>query len=186
MLINGTNTMSCVVVGNSCDIHNMSEEIDSHTHVFRTGVAKLSHDTGNKTDVLVTRTRKINMTDLSNFQLCNRVDLDEQSSKPHAMQINVLHNDNIIIQTESLLDDIDNHVGLNADEKPTLGMIAIQLALSMFDTVHIAGMTTDIQANHNKGHYGDPEYTRVNDYHSLMKELLYINKMIRLGAIVVL
>lgn len=177
--------MSCVVVGNSCDTINMGELIDSHDVVIRTGMAILSHDTGNKTDVLVTRTRKINMTDLSSYQLPNRVDLDEQSSKPHAMQINILHNNNITPQTETLLDDIDNHVGLNSDEKPTLGMIAIQLALSVFDVICIAGMTVELRANHNKGHYGDPEYKRVNDYHSLMKEVLHINKMVRSGAIVV-
>lgn len=160
--------------------------IDSHDVVIRTGMAVLSHDTGNKTDVLVTRTRKMHMTDLSCYNLNNRIDLDEQSSKPHALQINILHNDSINLQTESLLDDIDNCIGLNCDEKPTLGMIAINLALNMFTKIHITGVTTEIQADHNKGHYGDPEYTRVNDYHSLVKELLYINKMLRLGAIKVL
>ena len=69
--------------------------------------------------------------------------------------------------------------------KPTLGMFAILLAQKMYkDSIQIIGIETDYNSDYySTGHYDDTKHVRDNTHHSILKESLYINKLLRKGVI---
>jgi hypothetical protein len=181
MLVYGTNIMKCVVVGNSPNIQDVGSQIDDHDVVIRTGRLVLEgyeNQVGSKTDMLVTRTNKYK----SYEQFFYRIDLPEVN-KPQSKDIILLGRCSCDIDID-LLSNVDNLVKLNSKEKPTLGLIAVILAISMFGRVNVCGIEMDVISEyHTTGHYDDLDYMRVNDYHSLVKEVLYYNKLLRQGII---
>src|SRR6056300_780492 len=58
--------MRCIVIGNSPDVDLMGTSVDNHDVIIRTGVPVIvgnEHLVGSRTDVLITRTKKLNRTD---------------------------------------------------------------------------------------------------------------------------
>ena len=178
----GTNIMRCVVVGNSPDVEELGEVVDEHDVVIRTGrVALDGVETlvGSRTDMLVTRTNKFDHNHEFGFQV-NIPEID----KPVPKEIILLSNHELNPLCVNILSDVDQMVKLNNKEKPTLGLIAVVVAIKLYNKVNIHGIETQIHSKyHSHGHLGEPGYRRENAFHSLSKEVLYYNKMIRQGII---
>lgn len=171
--------MRCLIVGNSPSIVG---GCDGYDFVCRTGVPVVDEHTGTQTDMIVTRTRKYNNTPSSvTRQFKHVMCIDEQSLKPHSQQIIILSKNKLPFSIDdNILDTLDSNLNLNENEKPTLGMIAIHMLADKFEQVVIDGIETQYNSEYlDTGHYRDEKYRRVNMYHSLRKELLYINKLIR-------
>ena len=174
--------MRCVVVGNSPDVKELGAVVDEHDVVIRTGRVMLDGVetlVGKRTDMLVTRTNKFDFNHGFGFQ----INIPE-TDKPVPKEIILLSNHELDPLCVNILSDVDQMVKLNNKEKPTLGLIAVIVAIKLYNKVSIHGIETHIHSKyHSHGHLGDPEYKRENMFHSLAKEVLYYNKMIRHGII---
>lgn len=177
-------TTNCIVVGNSPRFNNMSDEIDSFDYIIRTGEPALTEDTGFKTNMLVTRDTSMHVvgddiTTPLKYQAC----ITETQSKNIPSTI-VFLSDQEINNTRNILTDCDSQLKFKDNEKPTLGIIALMYAKSLCVPISIVGIETDYNSEFiSKGHYGDVEHIRENRHHSMIKELLWLNKCIKSGSI---
>jgi hypothetical protein len=180
--------MSCIVVGNSPDVYNKGDIIDCHEIIIRTGVPCLSGNEqhlGYKTDMLVTRRKKYNRTCQKYIDTFNTtVKLNDNKNISYMNDtIYILSNNSLEVRPD-MMNHVDNLGGLNDQEKPTLGFIAVCLAMTLSDRVNLCGVETDYNSKYiSRGHYSDPQYVRVNDIHCLYKEMLFYNKHMRSGIL---
>lgn len=174
--------MRCIVVGNSPDVQELGSVVDDHDIVIRTGYGMtegFEKLVGNRTDMLVTRTSKFN----SNNEFKYQITVPEEN-KPRCREIIFLSNHEIDTNYNNILSDVDQAAKLNINEKPTLGLIAVVSAVKLYNKINVYGIETQIASKyHSHGHTGDVNYRRDNSHHSLAKEVLYYNKMIRCGII---
>ena len=185
METNDRESLNCVVVGNSPEFDMDGEYIDQHDIVMRTGVPVFSNDTGYKTDILVTRERRIYETPDSIINVFDKcVKLEENTEKPDRDKIIILYNNINIPDMSNLLNDIDILYRFNTAEKPTLGIVACSIGLLLTSTISIIGIVTKPTSSYiSHGHYNDPNHVRLNNNHNLYKEILTLNKLLRAGTI---
>lgn len=189
MLMCGTTIMRCIVVGNSPNVSTKGVDVNKYDLVIRTGVPVLSgceHLIGDKTDILVTRTKKLNRTDdtytgqFDQMLIYNDIDHNQTGDSIY-----------ILTKTNLMLNEILEYTrataNLSTTEKPTLGLIGVCVGLQQCSCVTIYGIETIYDSVYiSHGHLGDVGYERNNDRHCLYKEMLLYNKMIRAGSIIVL
>lgn len=178
MPTNGTNTMKCLVIGNSPSVSRDASMIDSYNYIIRNKLPDTQQKTGDKIDMFVSRTRKVN-TVLQSPRLMSfkyKQIFCDPDTEPCPGEVLVYH-DNIVKMS---LDNIKEETGLRADEKPTIGLIAIFIGLQLFGKITLTGIEYEFNSEYvDTGHYDDIEYKRVNDHHNLYKEMIYIRKHIR-------
>lgn len=182
---NGTNIMSCVVVGNSPSVSRDSELIDSHNYVIRNMLPDTDHHVGVRTDMFVSRTRKVNLVlqspQLKRFRY-KQVYMDPVD-EPYPGELLIYHDNPLKLDLEIMKPEI----GLKPNEKPTIGVVAVFIGLQLFGSVSMTGMEHEFDSEYiNVGHYDDINYNRVNDHHNIYKEMMYLKKRIRSGHITVL
>lgn len=185
MRSNGTNIMSCVVVGNSPSVSCDSDVIDSHNYVIRNKIPYGDHNVGERIDMLVSRTRKVNLIlndpTLKEFRY-KQIYMDPDD-EPHPGELLIYHNNLLKLDLETMKMEI----GLKHNEKPTIGIVAVFIGLQLFGSVSMTGIEHEFDSDYiNTGHYDDLDYNRVNDHHNLYKEMMYLKKHIRSEHIAVL
>jgi hypothetical protein len=174
----------CVVVGNSPRIKSMGNIIDSYTCVIRTGCPILTNDTGYKTDMLITRGPSLHEIDKSITSPLNEISIITESQRKKYPSDIVFLTSYKINCIANILSDCDTHLRFNDSEKPTLGIIALMFAATLKIPINVVGIETDYNSEYlSKGHYGDINHIRDNRHHSMIKELLWLNKQIKNNTI---
>ena len=178
MLMYGKNTMKCLVVGNSPSVIRDDQTIDSFGYIIRNKLPEQKQHVGAKTDMFVSRTRKVNLIlcdeRLKNFKY-KQIHQDP-CTEPHPGELMIYFNNTAKIDLSRMKEDI----GLNDVEKPTIGIVSIFIGLQLFGHVTLTGIEHDFNSVYiDSGHYDQEDYKRVNDYHNIYKEMLYIRKNIR-------
>jgi len=182
---NGTNIMSCVVVGNSPDVSRDGDTIDSHNYVIRNMLPAADQHVGNRVDMFVSRTRKVNLVSqhprLKKFRY-KQVYMDPVD-EPHPGELLIYHDNPLKLNLETM----KHEIGLKPEEKPTIGVVAVFIGLQLFGSISMTGIEHEFDSEYiNVGHYDDLSYNRVNDHHNLYKEMLYLKRHMRPGHINVL
>ena len=174
--------MKCLVVGNSPSVSRDACVIDSYNYVIRNKLPTAQQKTGDKIDMFVSRTRKVNAMlqspRLMSFKF-KQIFYDPET-EPHPGEILIYH-DNIV---KVSLENLKRETGLRTSEKPTIGLIAIFIGLQLFGKITLTGVEYEFSSEYiDVGHSDDLEYRRVNDHHNLYKEMMYIRKNIRENTI---
>ena len=178
MLMYGKNTMKCLVIGNSPSIIRDDQTIDSFGYIIRNKLPELKQHVGTKTDMFVSRTRKVNLIScderLEKFKY--KQVYQDPCTEPHPSELIIYFNNTAKINLTHMKQDI----GLNDAEKPTIGIVSIFIGLQLFGNVTLTGVEHDFNSAYiDTGHYDQENYKRVNDYHNLYKEMFFIRKCIR-------
>lgn len=174
--------MKCLVIGNSPSVSRESDVIDSYNYIIRNKLPDTQQKTGDRIDMFVSRTRKVN-TVLHHPRLMSfkyKQIFCDPDTEPHPGEVLIYH-DNVV---KISLENLKKETGLRANEKPTIGLIAIFVGLQLFGKISLTGVEYEINSEYiDTGHYDDLEYKRVNDHHNLYKEMIYIKKHIRENTI---
>lgn len=170
--------MKCLVIGNSPSVSREADVIDSYNYIIRNKLPATQQKTGDKIDMFVSRTRKVN-TVLQHPRLMSfkyKQIFCDPDTEPHPGEILIYH-DNVVKMS---LENLKKETGLSMTEKPTIGLIAIFIGLQLFGKISLTGVEYKFNSEYiDTGHYDDPSYKRVNEHHNLYKEMLYIRKCIR-------
>lgn len=180
----------CVIVGNSPNINNLGDKINSHDVIVRTGnpvISTFEQHVGSRTDILVSRDmkrQKISEEFLRQFKFIYVYPESDIKPKPSAYFIYSKCEINI---DNNILDQVDIALNLKPNEKPTLGLMAVCIMSGIYNNINICGIETEYTSKYlHKGYYNNHAYMRANDHHSIRKELLYLNKLIRRQVIHIL
>lgn len=176
--MNGIHIMKCLIVGNSPNVLRDNQTLDSFDYVIRNKLPDREHHVGKRIDMLVSRTRKVNLIlcdeRLKNFKY-KQIHQDP-CTEPHPGELIIYFNNTAKID----LTRMKKSIGLSDIEKPTIGIVSIFIGLQLFGRVTLTGVEHDFNSVYiDKGHYDQEDYKRVNDYHNLYKEMFFIRKHIR-------